>query len=113
MPTDAGTSRALRDRPVGRVLLFAAVLLAALLAARSCGSSDAAVSKEKAIEIARQQISYEPDGIQVKNVPQGVPARRIWAVSLYQGSFTDPTRVTVVEVDAETGEVREVHAGAS
>ncbi len=90
------------------------MLVVALVVARSCGSSQPAITKEQAIEIAKREIAYEPDGVQVRNVGQGVPVeRRIWAVSLYQGSATRPTRLTVVEVDAETGDVRRVHASGS
>jgi hypothetical protein len=91
-----------------------AVLLLALLASRTCGSSQPEISKDEAIEIARGEVAYEPDGVQVRNVGQGVPeTRRIWAVSLYTGSATAPERLTIVEVDAETGEVRRVRGSTS
>jgi hypothetical protein len=52
--------------------------------------------------------------VQVRNVGQGVPVeRRIWAVSLYTGRAIAPDRLTIVEVDAETGEVRRVHGSTS
>jgi Peptidase propeptide and YPEB domain len=112
--TDAEAKRALRDRPLGKVLAVLVVLFVAVVVARSCGSSHGEISQEEAIEIAREEISYEPDEIQVRNVAQGVPKqRRIWAVSLYVGDRTAPEKVTVVEIDAETGEVTEVHGPRS
>ena len=97
---------------IGKALALVGVLLLAFVVARSCGSSAPEVSQDEAVEIARAEIRYEPDGVQVRNVPQGVQSRRVWAVSLYEGSFTNPTRVTVVEVDAETGDVRRIHSGS-
>ena len=106
--TGVEAKRALSDRPLGKALAFLAVLVAAFLVARSCGSSQGAISKEEAIEIARDEITWKPDGVQVRNVGQGIPARRIWAVSLYDGRPTRPVKATIVEVDAETGKVLEV-----
>ncbi|MDQ3858207.1 MAG: PepSY domain-containing protein [Actinomycetota bacterium] len=110
--TDAGTKRALSDRAWGKAAILVALLLVALLVSRSCGSSAPAVTKEQAVAIAKREISYEPDGIQVRNVPRGVPQRRIWAVSLYTGTAERPDRVTVVEIDAKTGDVAAVHRGS-
>jgi peptidase YpeB-like protein len=106
--TDAGPKLALRDRPLGKALALLAVLAAAFLVARSCGSSEGAISQEEALEIARAEISFEPDGVQVRSVPRGIPQRRVWAVSLYTGAATAPERVTIVQIDSETGEVLEV-----
>ena len=105
---DALTAHGLREGPLGKVLLLLAVLAAALLVVRSCGSSRGPIDQEEAVEIARRHVTYEPDGVQVRNVPKGIPARRFWAVSLYEGTATDPTRFTLVEIDAETGEVKRV-----
>jgi hypothetical protein len=107
--TGAGTKPALRDRPLGKALALLAVLVAAFLVARSCGSSQGEISQEEAIEIARERIDFEPENVQVRNLGQGVPQRRVWAVSFYVGKPTSPERATVVEVDAETGEVLDVH----
>jgi hypothetical protein len=109
MPSiDAVQRPALRDRPLGKALALLAVLVLAFFVARSCGSSQGEISKEEAIEIARERISFEPDGIQVRNVAQGVPQRRIWAVSLYTGRPARPERTTLVQIDSETGQVLRV-----
>jgi len=85
-----------------------AVLVAAFVVARSCGSSEGAVSKDEALEIAREEISFEPDGEQIRNIARGVPQRRAWAVSLYTGTATRPERVVLVQIDSESGEVLSV-----
>jgi hypothetical protein len=84
------------------------VLLAALLVARTCGSSQPGISQEEAIEIAKSQIRFEPDRVQVRNVPRGLEGRRSWAVSLYTRTFSDPGQCRVVEVDADSGAVNAV-----
>jgi Peptidase propeptide and YPEB domain len=105
LSTAAGTKPALRDRALARIALLAVVLLAALLVARTCGSSEAAVSQEEAIEIAKRQIDFEPRQIQIRNVPRGLEGRRSWAVSLYTGTVSSPGTCRLVEIDAESGRV--------
>ena len=95
----------LRDRPLGRVLMLVLVLGAAALAARSCADTTPDVSKEAAIESAREIAAFEPESVQVRFVRRGVPSRGYWAVSLYQGPARQPTRVQLVVVDANTGDV--------
>lgn len=106
--TDVAPKPALRDRPLGKALAVLAVLVAAFFVARSCGSSEGAISKEEALEIARGEVSFEPEGEQIRNVARGVPQRRAWAVSLYTGTATRPDRVVLVQIDAETGEILSV-----
>jgi hypothetical protein len=88
--------------------MLAVVLLAALLVARTCGSSQPGISQEEAIEIAKTQVRFEPDHAQVRNVPRGLRGRRSWAVSLYTGRFSNPGQCRVVEIDADTGNVNSV-----
>jgi hypothetical protein len=112
-PTDDGRARGLRDRPLGKAALLLAVLLLAFLASRSCASRDTDVSQEEAVEIAREEVDFEPDRVSVRFVPRGVPSQPYWAVSL----STEDTegrleRVTVVVVDARTGDVEEVREGS-
>lgn len=109
MPTDAGTPRALRDRPLGKAVLLLAVLLAAFLVSRSCGSSETQLSQDRAAEIAQGSIDYEPDRVQVRYLKRGFQSSGFWAVSLSTvdraGSYT---RTTVVVVDAQSGDVVEI-----
>lgn len=86
-------------------MLLLAVLLAAFLVARTCGSSAPGVSQEEAIEIAKDEIDFEPRQVQVRNVPRGIEGQRSWMVSLYTGTPTDPQECRLVEVDARSGEV--------
>ena len=87
--------------------MIGAVLVAALLASRSCADTSHAVSKDEALAIAREAKRFEPDHVQIRFVRQGVPEPRgIWAISLYtQDENGRPVRVNLVRVDAETGEI--------
>jgi Peptidase propeptide and YPEB domain len=85
------------------------VLLGAFLFTRTCGSHDIRVSDDQAIAIAKQEIDYTPDRVQVRLVRRGVQSRPYWAVSLSTVGPNDrPERITVVLVDARTKEVTEV-----
>ena len=90
-------------------MLVGLVLLLAFVSAKSCASRDTDIDPDKAIEIARQEIDYEPDQVMVRFTPRGVQSRPYWAVSL---STVEPDGqlglVTVVVVNAETGEVVEI-----
>jgi hypothetical protein len=105
LSTAAGTKPAFRDRPLTRIALLAVVLLAALLVGRTCGSSQPTVSQEEAVEIAKRQVPFEPNGVQIRNVPRGIEGRRSWAVSLYTGTISSPGTCRVVEIDARSGRV--------
>ncbi len=108
MHTDAPTARGLRDSPLAKAAILVAVLLAALLVARSCGSRETEISKEEAVEIARAEIDYEPDRVMTRFVPRGVDSRPNWAVSLSTvGEAGTLDRITVVVVDGQSGDVVE------
>jgi hypothetical protein len=103
---EVSAGRSLRDRPLGRVLMLAAVLVLALLAARSCADTTPPVSADRAIEIARSVQDFEPGQVQVRFVRMGAPEPRgVWAVSMYQGDAARPTRVQLVTVDSVTGRI--------
>ena len=108
MSTAAGTKPAFRDRALTRIAILAVVLVAALLVARTCGSSQPTVSQEEAIEIAKRQVDFEPRAVQIRNVPRGLEGRRSWAVSLYTGTIGSPGTCRVVEIDARSGQVAQV-----
>jgi hypothetical protein len=88
--------------------MLVVVLAAALLVARTCGSSQPSVSQDEAIEIAKDQVDFEPKAVQIRNVPRGLEGRRSWAVSLYTGTIARPGTCRVVEVDASSGRVAQV-----
>jgi hypothetical protein len=113
LPTDAGTARGLSDRPLGKVAIVLAVLLAAFIVSKSCGAVGDEISQEQAVAIAREQIDYEPERVMVRLLKRGLKSRPYWAVSL--ATFTDTgalERATVVVVDARTGEVGEIRRGS-
>lgn len=100
--------RSRRDLPPRRtiILVIAVLVLAALVVSRSCESRENAIGKERAVEIARGQIDYEPQRVAVRFMRRGVPSRAYWAVSL---PGEDPPRITTVLVDAASGSVVEVN----
>jgi len=103
--TGAERSRDLRDRPLGRLALVAAVLVLAFLSTRACQPSDLVTSK-RAVELARAETTFTPDRTQVRLVQRGIPPRAYWAVSLYDVDANgNPTRVALFLVDRRTGEI--------
>jgi hypothetical protein len=92
-------------------VLLAAVLVAALVVARTCGSNPDEISQDEAVEIAVQEASFppcsEPGCVQVRYVPRGIPVRGFWGVVLWDeiGENGRPTRAESFLVDAQTGAV--------
>ena len=110
MRTDAPTARGLRDRPLGKVAILLAVLVAAFVAAKSCASRDTNVSKEEATKIAREEINFKPERVMTRFIPRGARSQPTWAVSFSRldanGNYE---RIKVVVVDANTGGIIETH----
>ena len=93
--------------PRRTVIVFIAILfVAAFVVSRSCQKREVAIDKERAVEIARDQIDYEPQRVAVRFMRRGVPSRGYWAVSM---PGTDPPRVTTVVISASSGDVVEVN----
>jgi hypothetical protein len=88
--------------------MLAVVLVAALLVARTCGSTEPTVTQAEAIEIAKQEVDFEPRSVQIRNVPRGLEGRRSWAVSLYTGTISRPGTCRIVEIDARSGSIVQV-----
>jgi hypothetical protein len=86
------------------VAILAAVLVAALLVARSCGATETAVSKDEAIEIARGEVDFTPDDVRVRLIKRGIQSQEFWLVGLARGQ----TEAVNVVIDADTGAVAEV-----
>jgi Peptidase propeptide and YPEB domain len=87
------------------------VLVAAFVVAQTCQKDQVRVSKEQAIETARQQVSFKPERTQVRLLRQGLNSKPFWIVSLSipgerENSFR---RLATVRIDANTGEVTEVN----
>jgi hypothetical protein len=87
-----------------------ALLLVILLVSRTCAQTRVSVSQEDAIATARTQVDFTPDGHNIRFLRRGVTQHPYWAVSLWtrrdDGNGLD--RVTVVVVDARSGDVSEV-----
>lgn len=98
--------RGLRDRAFGRIVILAVVLVLAFAVTKGCGS-DGSLDADDAKRIAGTVQTFEPDQVQVRFFRRGVNSTPLWAVSLYQGTARQPTRVQVVVVNAATGEIVE------
>lgn len=104
--TDTARPRDLRDNPLFRVAVIVVVLAVAALTVRSCGSGSRPISSERAVEIARQEVSFAPDRHQVRLLQRGIPSRSYWGVSFVRvGADGRPAEVEVFLVDAKTGDV--------
>jgi hypothetical protein len=80
-----------------------------VLVARSCGRVETDIKREQAVEIARGEISYEPNLVQVRLLKRGLNSRPVWIVSLSQEQADGTLRnITVVVVDARSGEIEEI-----
>ncbi|MCC6221922.1 MAG: hypothetical protein IT201_00320 [Thermoleophilia bacterium] len=114
MPSVGETGRALRDRPLGKALILAVTLLAAVLVARSCARADLDVSKDEAIAIATGAVEFEPDVVQVRIIKRGLQSDAFWAVSLSTRRPDDSlANVTVVVIDARSGEIAEIRVSGA
>jgi predicted small secreted protein len=86
--------------------MLAAILVAALIIARTCGEASADVSKEQAVEIAKERVDFEPTDYQVRLIKQGVQSREVWLVGLERSTNEgELVNATSVLVDANTGDV--------
>jgi hypothetical protein len=89
--------------------MLAVILVAAFVVARSCGSTEAEVPKEKAIEIARGEVDYDANEVQIRLVKRGLSQREIWLVSLVErDEAATVLHATNVLIDADSGDVIEV-----
>jgi hypothetical protein len=94
--------------------LLVAVLLVAVAAARTCASANRNVSDDEAIELAKDEASFEPCAerlcVQVRYLQRGIPVRGYWLVGLAPALDEDgnPVRAENFLVDVATGEVTQV-----
>lgn len=86
-----------------------ALIAVGLLLTRVLDRSGARVSEERAVEVARPYAGFTPEGHNIRLVRRGIPPKPFWAISFWiKNASGDPTRVTVVLVNADTGDVTEV-----
>ena len=102
--------RTLRTRVDLRLAALLLLLPLTFLASRSCGDTRHQVTQSEAMGIARAEVTYRPDGTNIRFVRRGIPSRSYWAVSLWQlAADGSRTHVTVVVIDAETGNVTQLN----
>jgi Peptidase propeptide and YPEB domain len=89
------------------------VLVAAFVFAQTCQKEQVRVSKEQAIQTAREQVSFEPERTQIRLLRQGLAAKPFWIVSLSIPGETEDMfeRLAVVRIDANSGKVEDVELG--
>jgi Peptidase propeptide and YPEB domain len=89
------------------------VLALAFLFAQTCQKDQVRVSKEQAIQTAREQVTFEPERTQIRMLRQGINSKPFWIVSLSIPGETEGTfkQITVVRVDANNGKVEDVERG--
>jgi hypothetical protein len=103
-----------RPRIEPRLVALLLLLPLTFLASRSCGDTHHEIGQSQAVAIARGEVAYRPDGANVRFVRRGIPSRSYWAVSLWQlAAGGGRTNVTVVVVDAQTGEVTQLNRDTS
>ena len=86
------------------VLIIGAAVLA--LGAACPGPSAAEISRERAIEIARAQVSFQPDTVDAERVQAG--SRPLWRVTLRGRRPGQPEglfETVIFEIDVRSGEV--------
>jgi hypothetical protein len=88
------------------------VLVAAFVFAQTCQKDQVRVSKEQAIQTAREQVSFEPERTQIRLLRQGINSKPFWIVSLsIPGERDTFEHLAVVRVDANNGKVEDVDRG--
>jgi NAD(P)H-flavin reductase len=92
------------------VLVIVGVLVVAFVVARGCQQSQIRITKQQAVATATRAVDFNPRGMTVRLLRQGLNSKPAWFVNLSvpgeaAGSIR---RLSVVEVDANTGEVVEI-----
>ena len=78
---------------------------------RTCGAANRNVSQEEAIEIAKENASFEPCSLDkcvaIRYVQRGIPTRGFWLVGLAEtlDEQGNPMRTESFLVSVSTGEV--------
>ena len=90
-------------RPNAAILCLAAVFS---LAATCAGPSQTEISRERAIEIARPHVSFQPDSVEAERATSA--GRAVWRVTFrgrLPGQPPPLFETMIVEVDRYSGEV--------
>lgn len=112
MPTPASDTpepKDLRDQTWFRIAVVVGLLVLIFIASRSCQRAGQDVTQDEAVAIAKDAVDFEPDDVQVRLLRQGVNFTQRWIVGLAERRPNgERFNVTVVVIDAESGEVVEV-----
>jgi len=95
-----------RRRAVIRAVLAGALLAGTVCAACANRTSTSEISREHAIEIARREVSFQPDSIEAIRATSG--ATPVWRVTLRGRLPNQPPglfETVVVEIDRRSGEI--------
>lgn len=97
------------SRPAATLLIGGTILVVLASLGLFTASRDTEIPKEQAVEIAKQQVDFEPEQIAIRFVRRTVRLAPAWAVSLSTVDESgDEIRLSVVQIDAATGEVLQV-----
>lgn len=92
-----------------RVAFMVGLIALGLVLVNVLGRGGPHVSKKEAVAIARPRIDFTPQDYQIRLIRRGIPPRGYWIVSFFirkqAGGYK---RVTVVVVDASSGQITEV-----
>ena len=94
-----------------RVLVLAGILVLAFVVAKGCQDEQVEVTQDEAVEIANEQVDFDPTYTQVRLLRQGIQRQPFWFVSLsipigFSGDRADLfRRLAVVQIDTRDGDV--------
>lgn len=94
------------SRPAKMLLVMGAILLVLAATGVLQASRGNEITKEEAVEIARGEVDFEAEDLAVRFLRSGASLQPTWIVSL--STFAEDgsrERLSVVQVDAATGEV--------
>lgn len=102
----SGADRFHRNVPVRHHVAILCVAAVVSLAATCAGPSQAEITRERAIEIARPYVSFQPDSIEAERAAsQGRPVWRVTFRGRLPGQPPGLFETAMVEIDRRTGEV--------
>lgn len=97
-----------------RLAVLLGVLVVAFFVARGCEERQVQLSQEEAVDLAMEQIDFEPTFTQVRLLRQGLNRKAYWFVSMSQPIGFDGDRpdlfrrLAVVQIDSTSGQVDSV-----
>ena len=92
------------------MLVLIGVLVLAFVVARGCQQSQVRITEEQAIATAKEEVDFMPRRTNIRLLRQGLGSEPYWFVNLSLPGQTPGSirRLSVVKVDANTGEVVEI-----